>query len=66
MAVRCRLVCVSATMHCARGVHVVDWRTAPVQNSLTYLAAQGCLEKVDYSFVIHKKYRPMYDLICNI
>ena len=48
MAVHCRLVCVSATVHCARGVRVVDWRAAPAQNSFTYLAVQGCLEKVDY------------------
>ena len=48
MAVHCRLVCVSATVHCARGVRVVDWHAAPTQNSLTYLAVQGCLEKVDY------------------
>ena len=54
MAVRCRLVCVWATVHCARGVRVVDWRAAPAQDSLTYLAVQGCLEKVDYRFVIHK------------
>ena len=54
MAVHCRLVCVSATVHCARGVCVVDWRATPAQNSLTYLAVQGCLEKVDYWFVIHK------------
>ena len=48
MAVRCQLVCVSATVHCARGVRVVDLRAAPAQDSLTYLAVQGCLEKVDY------------------
>ena len=48
MTVRCRLVCVSATVHCARGVCVVDWRAVPAQNSLTYLAVQGYLEKVDY------------------
>ena len=48
MAVRCRLVCVSATVHCARGVRVVDWRAALAHNLLTYLAVQGCLEKVDY------------------
>ena len=32
----------------ARGVRVVDWRAAPAQDSLTYLAVQGCLEEVDY------------------
>ena len=32
----------------ALGVRVVDWRAAPAQDSLTYLAVQGCLEKVDY------------------
>ena len=48
MAVHCPLVCVSANVHCARGVRVVDWRAAPAQNSLTYFAVQGCLERVDY------------------
>ena len=48
MAVHCRLVGVSATVHCARGVRVIDWRAAPAQNSLLYLAVQGCQEKVDY------------------
>ena len=54
MAVHCRVVCASANVCCARGVRIVGKRAAPAQNSLTYLAAQGCLEKVDYWFVIHK------------
>ena len=45
MAVRCRLVCLGNR---ARSVRVVDWHAAPAQDSLTYLAVQGCLEKVDY------------------
>ena len=42
MAVRCRLVCVSATVHCARGVRVVDWCAAPAQD---IFSSSGLSEK---------------------
>ena len=45
MAVHCRVVCASATVCRARGVRMVGKRATPAQDSLTYLAAQGCLEK---------------------
>ena len=41
MAVHCWLVCVSAIVHCARGVRIVGWRAAPAQNLLTYLAVRA-------------------------
>ena len=45
MAVHCRVVFASATVCCARGMRIVVKRAAPAQDSLTCLAAQGCLEK---------------------
>ena len=36
----CLVVCASATVRCARGVHMIGWRATSAHDSLTYLAAK--------------------------